>query len=343
MALADIDRKERPYLGIAESDEQRTRTARQGSAHQRHQFLPRPQSLRRPRRDNRARSGPRSSARPAVAHLDRRLQHGRGNLLAGHAVSRAIRQRNATSSCRYSPPISMPSHCQAREGATRKRSRPRYRRSGWRASSPGGTGYRVSAELRAEVVFTVQDVLADPPFSRLDLVSCRNLLIYLGPEAQAKVICPLSFRAARGRHPPARRRRDGRQPQGRFEVVSKAERLYRTIGRSRLPSLACEEHAESADAIARPADQAPSPGGARRSMPRLVLETYAPAAVLINRKHECLYSRGRPIGTCAWRKAIRPKICWPWRAGEMRQAQVGDSSGQPGNGTIVVRRRSVRS
>ena len=49
-------------------------------------------------------------------------------------------------------------------------------------------GYKVLPELRATVVFTVQDVLSDPPFSRLDLVSCRNLLIYLRPEAQEKVI-----------------------------------------------------------------------------------------------------------------------------------------------------------
>ena len=58
-------------------------------------------------------------------------------------------------------------------------------------------GYRVSPELRATVVFTVQDVLADPPFSRLDLVSCRNLLIYLRPEAQAKVISLFHFACAR--------------------------------------------------------------------------------------------------------------------------------------------------
>src|SRR6202030_806867 len=43
--------------------------------------------------------------------------------------------------------------------------------------------YRISAELRSSVVFTVHDVLADPPFARLDFVSCRNLLIYLLPEA----------------------------------------------------------------------------------------------------------------------------------------------------------------
>jgi two-component system CheB/CheR fusion protein len=48
------------------------------------------------------------------------------------------------------------------------------------------TGYRVSPELRAAVVFTVQDVLADPPFSRLDLVSCRNLLIYLRPRRRRR-------------------------------------------------------------------------------------------------------------------------------------------------------------
>jgi two-component system, chemotaxis family, CheB/CheR fusion protein len=53
--------------------------------------------------------------------------------------------------------------------------------------------YRVLPELRGVVVFTAQDVLADPPFSRLDLISCRNLLIYLRPEAQEKVLLLFHF------------------------------------------------------------------------------------------------------------------------------------------------------
>src|SRR5205823_1006089 len=53
--------------------------------------------------------------------------------------------------------------------------------------------YRVVPELREVVVFTVQDVLADPPFSRLDLISCRNLLIYLRSEAQEKVLLLFHF------------------------------------------------------------------------------------------------------------------------------------------------------
>jgi two-component system CheB/CheR fusion protein len=49
-------------------------------------------------------------------------------------------------------------------------------------------GYRVRKALRERVLFAVHDVLRDPPFSRLDLVSCRNLLIYLQAEAQERVM-----------------------------------------------------------------------------------------------------------------------------------------------------------
>ncbi len=49
-------------------------------------------------------------------------------------------------------------------------------------------GYRVVKPLREAVLFAVHNVLQDPPFARLDLVSCRNLLIYLQPEAQEQVV-----------------------------------------------------------------------------------------------------------------------------------------------------------
>jgi two-component system CheB/CheR fusion protein len=49
-------------------------------------------------------------------------------------------------------------------------------------------GYRISKGLRETVVFARQNLIADPPFSRLDLVSCRNLLIYLEPAVQKKAI-----------------------------------------------------------------------------------------------------------------------------------------------------------
>ena len=46
-------------------------------------------------------------------------------------------------------------------------------------------GYRVRREVREVVLFAAHDLLKDAPFSRMDLVSCRNLLIYLDPSAQS--------------------------------------------------------------------------------------------------------------------------------------------------------------
>jgi two-component system CheB/CheR fusion protein len=51
-----------------------------------------------------------------------------------------------------------------------------------------GNGYRVRKEIREMVVFAVQSVVRDPPFTRLDLLACRNLLIYLEPELQNRLI-----------------------------------------------------------------------------------------------------------------------------------------------------------
>ena len=43
-------------------------------------------------------------------------------------------------------------------------------------------GYQVSDELRSMCTFSKQDILKDPPYSRIDLLSCRNFFIYLLPE-----------------------------------------------------------------------------------------------------------------------------------------------------------------
>jgi two-component system CheB/CheR fusion protein len=50
------------------------------------------------------------------------------------------------------------------------------------------SGYRIKKDIREMVVFAVQNVIKDPPFTKLDLVSCRNLLIYLETELQNRII-----------------------------------------------------------------------------------------------------------------------------------------------------------
>jgi two-component system, chemotaxis family, CheB/CheR fusion protein len=55
-------------------------------------------------------------------------------------------------------------------------------------SETEGGSFRVHKNVRDCVIFSEQDVAKDPPFSRLDLISCRNLMIYMGPDLQAKLI-----------------------------------------------------------------------------------------------------------------------------------------------------------
>ena len=157
-------------------------------------------------------------------------------------------------------------------------------------------GYRVLPDLRATVVFTVQDVLADPPFSRLDLVSCRNLLIYLRPEAQEKVISLFHFALREGGILLLGSAETIGNSDRRFEMISKPERLYRHVGRPRPGEIdfSMGGGSDGVRVLVQPGPgQAPSRQAALAELcRRLVLEAYAPAAVLINRKNECLFTTG---------------------------------------------------
>jgi two-component system CheB/CheR fusion protein len=156
-------------------------------------------------------------------------------------------------------------------------------------------GYRVLPALRATVVFTVQDVLADPPFSRLDFVSCRNLLIYLRPEAQAKVIAAFHFALRENGILLLGSSETVGNADGRFTVISKAARLYRHIGRSRPGEFGFSKSVSGGVRLPMRSaqDAAPSRQAALADLCRqMVMDAYAPAAVLINRKYECLYYLG---------------------------------------------------
>jgi two-component system CheB/CheR fusion protein len=155
--------------------------------------------------------------------------------------------------------------------------------------------YRISAELRSSVVFTVHDVLADPPFARLDFVSCRNLLIYLLPEAQAKVISIIHFALRGGGLLLVGDAETVGVADGRFAVISKPQRIYRRVGGARPGDFSPSSSAgDGARLRARPGPAAtPSPQIELAELCRqMVLEAYGPAAVLINRKLECLYFQG---------------------------------------------------
>ncbi|MEP7209706.1 MAG: chemotaxis protein CheB [Alphaproteobacteria bacterium] len=156
-------------------------------------------------------------------------------------------------------------------------------------------GYRVSPALRATLVFTVHDVLADAPFSRLDMVSCRNLLIYLGSAAQAKVISLFHFALRPGGVLLLGKAETVGRAQGQFEPIAKAERLYRQVGRSRpgeFGQLFAGRERVLRDAAGRDA-RPPSRQSALAELCRQqILANFTPAAALVTARHECLYMAG---------------------------------------------------
>ena len=166
-----------------------------------------------------------------------------------------------------------------------------------------GHGYRVHPDVRASVVFTVQDLLADPPFSRLDLVSCRNLMIYLGPEAQAKAVSLFHFALKEGGTLLLGSAEAVNEADGRFKLVEKSARLYRHVGRKRPGDLSFPTAADGPRAAGPGIGIGGVRGGNGAGAPsrqavlaelcrQFVMDRHAPAAVLCNDRHECLFSLG---------------------------------------------------
>ena len=77
------------------------------------------------------------------------------------------------------------------------------------------------------VVFALQNVIADPPFSKIDLISCRNLLIYLGPEVQKKVLSLFHYSLKQGRFSLSRLFRNHRRGFESFSALDRKWKLFK--------------------------------------------------------------------------------------------------------------------
>jgi len=158
-----------------------------------------------------------------------------------------------------------------------------------------GHAYRVVKELRAVMAFAPQNLVADPPFSRLDLISCRNLLMYFEPEAQRRILSLLHFALAEGGHLFLGSAETIDQNAGLFEVVSKKWRIYRRVGPTRPDRVQFPIVLAPPPATGRLPEQLPARPSAGRLagvIQHLLLERHAPACVVISRKYEVLFFSG---------------------------------------------------
>src|SRR5207237_10283390 len=143
-----------------------------------------------------------------------------------------------------------------------------------------GHAYRVVKELRAVMAFASQNLVADPPFSRIDLISCRNLLMYFEPEAQRRILSLLHFALAEGGHLFLGSAETIDQHTGLFEVVSRKWRIYRRVGPTRSDQVQVPFPIALAPAAGRfpePLPERPSAGRLAGAIQHLLLERHAPA------------------------------------------------------------------
>ena len=150
--------------------------------------------------------------------------------------------------------------------------------------------YRVRQELRQAVVFAPQNILEDPPFSRLDIVTCRNLLIYLEPNVQTRLLSLLHFGLRQGGALFLGTSETVNETDGMFETVDKKARIYRRIGPTR--------HGSFDFPLPRPSNggsEGPRPL-ARPTFAQLtnaaLLARHVPAAVTVDRDLRIVYFHG---------------------------------------------------
>jgi two-component system CheB/CheR fusion protein len=220
-----------------------------------------------------------------------------------------------------------------------------------------GEGYRVRKELRELILFAPHNLLKDPPFAHLDLVSCRNLLIYLDRPAQQRTLEILHFALRPG----------GYLLLGSSEAIEGAGDLFATVDRdahlfqSRAVSSRVTLPVPELAPLRRPDVGSPAPPGAQeRAQPRVsfadlhhrLLEEYAPASLVVNEEHEIVHlteHAGRYLQFAAGEpshnllKAIRPELRLEVRTALYQAAQQhtpvtsGPLTLRVGNRTVTVR------
>jgi two-component system, chemotaxis family, CheB/CheR fusion protein len=152
---------------------------------------------------------------------------------------------------------------------------------------------RIKQEIREMVVYAVQNLISDPPFSRLDLISCRNVLIYLDNELQRQILPLFHFTL----------RPDGYLFLGSSETVGGTADLFAPVdAKWKIFQRKGVVHQRLAEypALTLPAAKVRIPAkeppprelNLRTVMERVVLEEYSPAAVLINQRYDVLFLQG---------------------------------------------------
>jgi two-component system CheB/CheR fusion protein len=153
--------------------------------------------------------------------------------------------------------------------------------------------YQVTKTVRERCIFARQDLAADPPFSRLDLISCRNVLIYMGRVLQKKVISIFHYAL----------KPDGLLMLGKAESISGFADLFTLVDRKYklyskksadirpLFDMMADHQSVATEETTKPAVQLRF--DSQKEADRIILSQYAPAGLVVNEHLRILHFRGQ--------------------------------------------------
>jgi two-component system CheB/CheR fusion protein len=213
-----------------------------------------------------------------------------------------------------------------------------------------GPGYRVRRELREMVLYAVHDVLKDSPFSRLDLISCRNLLIYLNRDAQLRAFDIFHFALRSGGRLFLGTSESVDDAKQLFGPIDKKHRIYASLatlrtglplpsGPSTLSRALSPKEPEPCATSSKPAPP-PTPAPLESRHERLswselhlkLIERFGPPSLVINDAHDILhlsvsagpflqFAGGEPTSNLL--RAVHPMLRTELRAALYRAKQTG--------------------
>jgi two-component system CheB/CheR fusion protein len=156
-------------------------------------------------------------------------------------------------------------------------------------------GYRVSKQVRDLCVFVRHDLTRDPPFARLDLISCRNVLIYFDTELQHRVLPMLHYCLNKPGYLFLGNSESISGFGELFVAVDKEQRIFLKTGESRRTAypVAIGRDAETRIPLYMPAGRAQPAREAQRQADHFLLSQYAPPGVIVNQRLEIVQFRGR--------------------------------------------------